>query len=253
MLAEVTEIDVDLDWVSRLSSGLDRYAGGGVDVVLLDLALPDSQGLDTLRTVHSQLPHAPVVVLTGLDDGARAFSALREGAQDYLVKCHFDSASLIRSVRHAVERKRIEEELELKTAILSTQFELCADGVLVVDEQRRIIHFNRRFMDLWSIPLEVMEAGSDKRVQHIILCSLADRRGLVARLTRLYGDHAISKDELELKDGKTFECDSAPMFGSGERCCGRIWLFRDISRWKQTEEELRMHKRLSGIQSQVKT
>jgi hypothetical protein len=92
-------------------------------------------------------------------------------------------------------------------------------------------------MDLWKIPLDVMEAGSDKRAQHIILSSLADPRGFCARLTRFCGDHhAVSNEELVLKDGRTFECHSALMFTSGERCCGRIWLFRDITERRRTGE-----------------
>ena len=236
LLAEVEEIDVDMDWASSLSLGLDRYARGGVDVVLLDLTLPDSQGLDTLRTVHSQLPHASVVVLTALDHGKLALAALQEGAQDYLVKSHIDSAGLIRSMRYAIERKRIEEELKLRTALLSAQFELCLDGILVGDEHHRVVHFNRRFMDLWKIPLEALEAGPDQHAHDIICSRLVEPQDFYSRLTGRDGEHhAVKIEELVLKDGRTFECHSVPMFDSGERYCGQVWYFRDITERKRAQ------------------
>lgn len=81
------------------------------DVVLLDLALPDSFGLETLSRWHHQCPSAPTIVLTGHNDEALALTAVREGAQDYLVKGQIDSSLLTRAIRYAIERKRTQEAL----------------------------------------------------------------------------------------------------------------------------------------------
>ncbi|MDD1719242.1 MAG: ATP-binding protein [Methanoregulaceae archaeon] len=94
-----------------LSEAHDILAKGETDFILLDLGLPDSQGLDTLREVRGDAPALPVVVLTGFDDEDLAVRALREGAQDYLVKGRISSESLIHSIRYAKERNRIEQEL----------------------------------------------------------------------------------------------------------------------------------------------
>jgi signal transduction histidine kinase len=91
---------------------LERLVSGGIDLVLLDLGLPDSQGLDTLSKVHAQAPAVPTVVLTGLDDETLALQAVRQGAQDYLVKGDFDSKVLWRVMRYAVERHTLMMELE---------------------------------------------------------------------------------------------------------------------------------------------
>ncbi len=110
MLAEVKGTEFDLEWLDRLSTGLERLAGGGIDVALLDLSLPDSQGLDTFVKAHEQAPGVPIIVLTGLDDEELAVKAVRQGAQDYLVKGQVDNNLLVRAVRYAIERKRTEQE-----------------------------------------------------------------------------------------------------------------------------------------------
>jgi len=95
----------------RLAAGLARLAEGGIDAVLLDLSLPDSQGLDTFVKAQAQAPDVPMVVLTGLDDEAVALQAMQAGAQDYLVKGQSDRSLLGRTVRYAVERHRLRAEL----------------------------------------------------------------------------------------------------------------------------------------------
>src|SRR5690349_9980149 len=85
-LAELPGAPFTLETGDRLSAGLQRLAAKGVDVLLLDLSLPEGRGLDTLRLVRDQAPDVPVVVLTGLDDQTLALRAVQEGAQDYLVK-----------------------------------------------------------------------------------------------------------------------------------------------------------------------
>jgi MinD-like ATPase involved in chromosome partitioning or flagellar assembly/ActR/RegA family two-component response regulator len=106
MLAEERGAPFDLEHADRLSTGLGRLAAGGIDVVLLDLSLPDSRGLSTFVRVHAQAPEVPIVLLTGRDDEELAVEAMREGAQDYLVKGQVDSSLLVRSMRYAIERHR---------------------------------------------------------------------------------------------------------------------------------------------------
>ena len=90
----------------------ERLAEGGINLLLLDLSLPDSHGLDTFSKVQAQSPHVPVVVLTGLDDETAGLKAVQAGAQDYLVKSCVESNMLIRGMRYAIERHRLRSELE---------------------------------------------------------------------------------------------------------------------------------------------
>jgi CheY-like chemotaxis protein len=96
--------------VERLSEGVKCLNRACFDVVLLDLGLPDSQGLQTLAEIQAQAPAIPVVVLTGLDDEALAAQAVRQGAQDYLPKALLEGHILTRALRYAIERHRILEE-----------------------------------------------------------------------------------------------------------------------------------------------
>ena len=99
-----------LEQVDRLSAAFERLATGEIDVVLLDLTLPDSHGIDTFVRLERSAPRTPIVVLSGLDDEAMAIRAVREGAQDYLVKGQVDGKTLTRSIHYAVERKHAEDE-----------------------------------------------------------------------------------------------------------------------------------------------
>jgi signal transduction histidine kinase len=94
-------------YADRLAAGLERLAADKVDVVLLDLSLPDAHGLGTLAKLREVAPATPVVVLTGLDDEELAARAVREGAQDYLVKDRVDGGVLGRTIRYAIERGRL--------------------------------------------------------------------------------------------------------------------------------------------------
>ncbi len=111
ILAEAGNESFDIDWALSLAKGLERLAQGGIDLVLLDLGLPDSQGFETFVKAHAQAPHVPFVVLTGLHDETLGLSAVRQGAQDYLVKGEADGRLLLRTLRYATERKRVEEAL----------------------------------------------------------------------------------------------------------------------------------------------
>src|SRR5579864_1558113 len=102
------QVHVDLATAERLASGVERLRQGDIELVLLDLSLPDSNGLDTFDVVHAAAPLVPVVVVSGLDDEAVAVSAVHHGAQDYLVKGQLDGGTILRSMRYAIERQRLE-------------------------------------------------------------------------------------------------------------------------------------------------
>jgi two-component system cell cycle response regulator len=101
----------DLVHASRLSDGLQRISGERFDALLIDLGLPDSKGIDTLKKVLGQAPETPIIVLTGLADEVTGVQAVQAGAQDYLVKNSVNGDLLIRSIRYAIERKRLMTEL----------------------------------------------------------------------------------------------------------------------------------------------
>src|ERR1700733_1331698 len=117
MFNEDSSLDVDLACVSFMSEAERLLAKRAVDIILLDLGLPDAQGLAAIRRARIAAPDIPLVVLTGMDDEALAGQSLQEGAQDYLIKGQIDTRGLLRALRYAGERKRLER---LKDEFVST-------------------------------------------------------------------------------------------------------------------------------------
>ena len=111
LLSEARDVAFKIERADRLSTGLSRLRKGGIDVVVLDLGLPDSQGLDTFFEVRNQATECPIVVLTGLDDETVGTEAIRAGAQDYLIKDEVNSKLLARILRHAIERERVSSRI----------------------------------------------------------------------------------------------------------------------------------------------
>ena len=110
MFSTEREGSFELTHLLRISEAVNHLAKGGVDVVLLDMGLPDGHGLDTVRRARAAAPGVPVIVLTGLDDEALAAEAMKEGAQDYLIKGQIEKRALPRALRHAIERHRMQTE-----------------------------------------------------------------------------------------------------------------------------------------------
>lgn len=111
-LSETEGAPIRLERAERLADGLKRLNDGGVDVLLLDLSLPDSFGLETFERTHLEAPGVPIVVLSGLSDEQLAVDAVNAGAQDYLVKGKVDGESLRRAIRYALERHEAMNQLQ---------------------------------------------------------------------------------------------------------------------------------------------
>src|ERR1700731_2122026 len=103
----------ELTHLLRMSEAVIHLAKGGVDIVLLDMGLPDGHGLDTVRRAHAAAPGVPVIVLTGLDDEGLAADAMNAGAQDYLIKGQIKNRAPPWDFRHAIERHRMQTETDL--------------------------------------------------------------------------------------------------------------------------------------------
>ena len=118
LLKDVGAARYHFEQVDRLSQGIERIKANSIDVVLLDLGLRDSQGIETLQYLSTYVRKLPVIVMTGLDDEITAVRALQQGAQDYLIKGQVEGPTLWRSLRYAVERKRVQQQNELSLKVL---------------------------------------------------------------------------------------------------------------------------------------
>lgn len=107
VLAEVKTPVFRFEWLTELNKGIERTKKEGIDVVLLDLSLPDSRGTGTVSRLKKEAPHLPIVVLTSLDDEETGIKTIQEGAQDYIVKRHISSYTIRLAIRYAIERQKL--------------------------------------------------------------------------------------------------------------------------------------------------
>lgn len=109
ILAEVPQPLFRVDWADRLAAGISLLSKNQFDVILLDLSLPDSQGLDSVSRIKTHFPNVPIVVLTGLDDQEIAVAAIKKGVQDYLVKGEAVRLLLSRTILYAIQRSYLQD------------------------------------------------------------------------------------------------------------------------------------------------
>jgi CheY-like chemotaxis protein len=166
-LIEIETVKFELHPTERISKGIDYLAENHVDLILLDLSLPDSAGIDTVLQIRESAPDIPCIVLTGSKDEDLGVKAIQYGMQDYLVKDQLESNLLLRSIIYSIERHRLLGELEHERQIEQTEkeFRLLKEfpGALQVSVTAQIFG---------SIPLRKLHQGifSEyvKRFEHII-------------------------------------------------------------------------------------
>ncbi len=150
MLGEAPGAAYTVTHVERLADAVDSLAHGGVDAILLDLSLPDAHELEAVARLHAIAPRVPIVVVSGADDPALAVAGVRVGAQDYLIKGQVDSAALVRALRYAMERQRVDDRLN-HLAHHDTLTDL-PNRVLLYDRLRQALSHARRH----DLPLAVL-------------------------------------------------------------------------------------------------
>ncbi len=159
VLAEVQYPAFHLEWVEQLSTGLDRLAAGGIDLVLLDLSLSNGQGFDTLIRVRTHIPEVPLVVIGDVDDETLVTRAVQQGAQDYLFKEQVESYLLVTTILYAITRKQTDEALKKSRQIerAKQEWEVTVDSlaqlVCLLDNQGCIVRANRTVENWHLVPV----------------------------------------------------------------------------------------------------
>ncbi|MFZ0968813.1 MAG: response regulator, partial [Candidatus Acidiferrales bacterium] len=154
MLNEQGSSRIELIHVELMSDAEKHLAERPIDMVLLDLGLPDAQGVEVVRRARTAAPRVPLVVLTGNEDDTLATQALQEGAQDYLIKGQIDVRGLLRALRYAVERKTTEDALFIEKERAQVTLNCIGDAVICTDISGDITFLNlvAEKMTGWSLP-----------------------------------------------------------------------------------------------------
>jgi len=144
------------------------------------------------------------------------------------------------NIRDNSERKRSEKLLEYAKMISDAQIETSPDGILVVDENAKMISCNKNFGALWSIPQDIIDTRDDKIMIEYVLKYLKNPDEFVEKVNYLYSHKdESSKDEIEFKDGRFFDRYSAPLVSNDGKYYGRVWYFHDTTKLKQAENQFR--------------
>ena len=231
-----------VECADRLSTGITLLAEDKSDVVLLDLWLPDSQGLDTLRKVLTQAPQTPVVVLTSMDDTATAVEAVREGAQDYLVKGQVDSNLLARCIQYAIERRRAEEALSRSDEFCRTILDSMNDAVSIISvDDNRILGCNRVFLEQLGLKEDEVIGKPCYEITYRRSDPCTPRDICPVRADTLGEEHSVAEHVHHRADGEEMcvEVSASPIKDESGRTIQAVLVSRDISSRRRDEEALR--------------
>jgi diguanylate cyclase (GGDEF)-like protein/PAS domain S-box-containing protein len=233
MLHEHESHDTALIHVGMLSHAEEHLATNAVDVILLDLGLPDGHGLEAVRRVRAAAPRVPLVVLTGLDDESMAAQALKEGAQDYLVKGQIDPRGLMRALRYAIERQALEEALWAEQERAQVTLNCIGDAIACTDSSGNISFLNliAEEMTGWSLTdavgrplteiLKVLNATSRESISDLLKAAIEENRTV----------HMPPNSILLRRDGAEIPIEDSvsPIHNRDGKTSSAVIVFRDVS------------------------
>ena len=251
MLKEAGRFSFELECLGRLDESIGRLERGNIDVVLLDLSLPDSHGLDTFLRLKQLGREPPILLLTGLSDEKLAVEAVRCGAQDYLVKGQIDANLLVRAILYALERKRYERAVAAEKKRLEITLASIGDGVIAVDADGKINLMNGvaeeltgwKFSEASGKPFtEVFKIvnSSDNKPQE----NLFEKAVKTGDVTFLPLDSIlISQNGSEL----FIEDSVAPLRDMDNKIIGVVVVFRDVTEKRKIEAEAMKVQKLEAL------
>jgi diguanylate cyclase (GGDEF)-like protein/PAS domain S-box-containing protein len=233
MLNEHGTANIRLVHVDCMKAAERHLADHGVDIILLDLGLPDTQGLEALRRAHAAAPHTPLVVLTGQDDESLAVQALQEGAQDYLVKGQIETRGLPRALRYAVERKIMEEALHVEKERAEVTLNSIGDAVACTDISGEITFLNlvAEKMTGWS----AQEAAGRAMTDVFRFVDATSRETIANPMEKAIGQdnaaHLPANCILVRRDGFEIPVEDsvAPIHDRDGHVTGAVIVLRDVS------------------------
>lgn len=238
----------------RLSSALTMLEKESCDVVLLDLGLPDSNGIDTFLEIQKASPNLPIIVLTGLADEELATKAISLGAQDYLVKGNINSDLLYRSLTYSIERKRAEVAMKRLSRRTELILESAGEGIFGLDTNGNHTFINKAAAALLGYEVDELIGKNGHLIYHRSKPDGAPYPAEECPVSAAYrdGTEHSGEDMYWRRDGSIFPVSftSKPIF-EGSAIAGAVVTFRDITERRHAEDKLRRSKELSDALNEL--
>ncbi|HEY4750363.1 MAG TPA: EAL domain-containing protein [Steroidobacteraceae bacterium] len=233
MIRDEDSLKAEVIHVSCMSEAEAHLAGHAVDIILLDLGLPDAQGLAALRRAHAAAPRVPLVVLTATDDELLAVKSLQEGAQDYLIKGEIEPRGLLRALRYAIERKIMDEVLFEEKERAQITLNCIGDAVVCTDIAGKITFLNLVAEKLTGWTLREAAGRPMPEVFRILDMSSGNATENTAEIAilQIRALHLPSNCILLRRDESQIpiEHSIAPIHDRGGQATGAVVVFRDVS------------------------
>jgi diguanylate cyclase (GGDEF)-like protein/PAS domain S-box-containing protein len=242
----------------RMSDAETYLSENEADVILLDLGLPDAQGLSAVRRAQAAAPRTPLVVLTGLDDESMAAQALQVGAEDYLIKGEIEGRGLMRSLRYAIERKSMEAALFAEKERAEVTLNCMGDAVACADASGNITYLNpvAEIMTGWPSS-EAIGRQMAEIVRIVDLPGLTPFPGLTnGEIVRNGTVQLPSTCVLMRRDGLEIPVDAclAPIRDRARQAIGTVVVLRDATMTRALMREithLAEHDFLTGLPNRI--
>jgi len=214
-----------------------------IDLILLDLNLPDSTGLETFLKINFRAPGLPIIILTGMDDEELALKAMQKGAQDYIIKDKLDSGLLVRAIRYAIERKRAEGKLKKAADEWAKTFDSIPDLIFLIDRQFKILRVNQATTKILGLSSQEILGQQCFRLIHG-----NDRPPLYCRhLQALEQSRENTFEIYEPKLVRHFLVSINPVSADSGGLNGTVHIMRDITDRKKMEEEILKREKLESV------
>jgi two-component system, cell cycle sensor histidine kinase and response regulator CckA len=246
-LSEISLVTFVLVNVERLSEALKQLQTEVFDVILLDLVLPDSQGLDSFAKIYQQVPLTPIVVLTGLSDETTAMKAMQAGAQDYLVKGRVSGSDLLmRSIRYAIERKRAEAILQKRERELRTLTEHAPDIISRFDKDLKFLFINVAVEAATGIEAAAF-LGKTGRELNLPIAIVEQWETTLNQVFATGEATSIESELLISSEVHYFQSRCVPEFTDDRVVESVLVISRDVTEQKQLESQLFRAQRMESL------
>ena len=265
MLPNVGSSQFELQWADKFDTAVQCISTGEIDIILIFLPLKEKKCIEAVRKIADHGMDIPITVLSKIEDDEKALKLLRNGAQDYLIAHNITSKSLVRSIRYAIERQQVEEELyetnrkseiknkqleesiehanrmavdtEVARAELNQIFNVAADGMCVIDKNFTLLRCNQTLLRLYGSKKSELEGKKCYEVFPEPYCHTKD-----CPMNKICsGEEKVEYEVEKIRgDGGSVNCilTATPFRGLGGELIGIVEAYTDITERKQAEEKL---------------